>query len=73
MNLVATWTFPCCNKVHDRDNNAALNLFNYTEDNAKKIINKVLSYHKEKKINNSILKDKKSAKIGLNKNLNFKV
>lgn len=67
-----TWKCPCCNKVHDRDNNAALNLFNYTEDNAKRIIDKVLSYHKEKK-NNPILKDKKSAKIGLNKNLNFKV
>ena len=49
-----------------------------TEDNAKRIIDKVLSYHKHKllndsKINNSILKDKKSAKIGNNKNLNFKV
>ncbi len=74
-----TWKCPCCNKVHDRDNNAALNLYNYTEDYAKKIINKVLSYHKHKllndsKINAPILKEnKKSAKIGLNKNLNFKV
>ena len=74
-----TWKCPCCNKVHDRDNNAALNLFNYTEDNANRIIDKVLSYHKHKllndsKINAPILKEnKKSAKIGLNKNLNFKV
>ncbi len=69
-----TWKCPCCNKVHDRDNNAALNLFNYKENNAKKIIDKVLSYHKEKKVidkvNNSILKDnKKSTKIRTNKNL----
>ena len=45
-----------------------------TEDNAKRIIDKVLSYHKHKaknKVNNNpILKDnKQSAKIGLNKNL----
>lgn len=64
-----TWKCPCCKKVHDRDNNAALNLYHYTEDNAKKIIDKVLSYHKKKK-NNSILKEnKKPVKIGLNKNL----
>ena len=66
-----TWKCPCCNKVHDRDNNAALNLFNYTEDNAKKIINNVLSYHKEKN-KSSILKDSnKSTKIGNNKKLNL--
>ena len=47
-------------------------ILNYTEDNAKRIIDKVLSYHKHK-INNPILKEKQSAKIGLNKNLNFKV
>ena len=35
-----------------------------TEDNAKRIIDKVLSYHKE---------NKQSTKIGNNKNLNFKV
>ena len=45
---------------------------NQDEDNVQRIIDKVLSYHKEKK-NNPILKDKKSAKIGNNKNLNFKV
>jgi putative transposase len=41
-----TWKCPQCNKVHDRDNNAALNLFNYTEYNTKKIIDQVLSYYK---------------------------
>jgi hypothetical protein len=49
-----------------------LNLFNYTEYNAKKIIDQVLSYYKKNK-NNPILKESKSSKIGLNKNLYFKV
>jgi len=48
-----------------------LNLFNYTEDHAKKIIDKVLSYHKNKDKNNSILKESQSSKIGLNKNFNL--
>jgi hypothetical protein len=50
-----------------------LNLFNYIENNAKKIIDQVLSYYKEKNKNNSIVKEIKSFKIELNKNLNFKV
>jgi putative transposase len=52
-----TWKCPQYNKVHDRDKNAAL----------------VLSYYKEKNKSNSILKDSKSSKIELSKNLNFKV
>ena len=44
-----TWKCAQCHIIHDRDNNATLNLFNYTEDNAKRIIDKVLAYHKQKK------------------------
>ena len=65
-----TWEGPDCKKVHDRDNNAALNLFNYEENNAKNLIEKVLAYHKQKKTN-SILPEKsnKNAKIKLNDKL----
>jgi hypothetical protein len=50
-----------------------LNLFNYTDNNFKKIIDQVLSYYKEKNKNNSIVKENKSFQIELNKNLSFKV
>jgi hypothetical protein len=55
-------------KVHDRDNNSALNLFNYIKYNAKKIIDKFLSFYKEKNKNNPILKENKQFLkiIGLN-------
>ena len=61
------WECPDCKKVHDRDNNATLNLYNYTVDNAQRIINKVLAYHKEKK--KLLVENHKTAKIGKNNQL----
>lgn len=57
--------------MHDRDENAALNLYHYNEDNARKVIQDVLTYHKNKVKNNVLVKNNKPAKLKLNNKLLF--
>ena len=59
-----TWICPQCKVVHDRDENAALNLYHYDEDNAKKVIKDVLLY--KNKINHLPDKMNKPSKLKLN-------
>lgn len=66
-----TWKCPQCKNVHDRDENAALNLYDYNEDNAKKVIKDVLLYHKNKIKNNILVENKKSTKLKLDNKLLF--
>lgn len=63
-----TWKCPKCKVVHDRDENAAKNLYYYEEHNAQQIIKEVLAYHQAKK---QADKNSKQSSTMNTKTLNF--